>query len=265
MIVSLLLWKREDSTHQAPPSSRHPVRTTVCASWPSAGGSSTGGATLLSLAILGLEEPLLSCRGCFGVQPWQKMSRPTSRHALPQTPDVISHISQCQQLCNQAHAAIQGANWRYTSQHGLRLSTKNLHLHNESKKLTHCFIGPYKVTQRINPVTFRLLGGVLSHTHGSRNAREGLKMSTSHNIWAKSPSLHPSPCLWSSLQDREPLCVNESAVGMCESSLRSPTLSLLRDWVSPPCYTGESLVFLLFRDIHNRTWLSVFPYTLQLS
>ncbi|KAL0199667.1 hypothetical protein M9458_002854, partial [Cirrhinus mrigala] len=76
----------------------------------------------------------------------------------------------CWRLWNHARTAIQKANQRYTTQHRRRhppgqlfhvgdrvyLSTRNINLKTDSKKLTARFIGPYKITHRLNPVTFRL-------------------------------------------------------------------------------------------------------------
>ncbi|KAL0159635.1 hypothetical protein M9458_043360, partial [Cirrhinus mrigala] len=103
---------------------------------------------------------------CYGYQP------PVFEHQEPEVdvPSAQQLVRRCRRLWNHARTAIQKANQRYTTQHRRRhppgrlfhvgdrvyLSTRNIHLKTDSKKLTPRFIGPYKITHRLNPVTFRL-------------------------------------------------------------------------------------------------------------
>ncbi|KAL0200244.1 hypothetical protein M9458_003431, partial [Cirrhinus mrigala] len=103
---------------------------------------------------------------CYGYQP------PVFKHQEPEVdvPSAQQLARRCRRLWNHARTAIQKANQRYTTQHRRRhppgrlfhvgdrvyLSTRNINLKTDSKKLTARFIGPYKITHRLNPVTFRL-------------------------------------------------------------------------------------------------------------
>ncbi|KAL0157924.1 hypothetical protein M9458_046000, partial [Cirrhinus mrigala] len=103
---------------------------------------------------------------CYGYQP------PVFEHQEPEVdvPSAQQLVRRCRRLWNHARTAIQKANRRYTIQHRRRhppgrlfhvgdrvyLSTRNINLKTETKKLTPRFIGPYKITHRLNPVTFRL-------------------------------------------------------------------------------------------------------------
>ncbi|KAL0149639.1 hypothetical protein M9458_055166 [Cirrhinus mrigala] len=103
---------------------------------------------------------------CYGYQP------PVFEHQEPEVDVLSAHqlVRRCWRLWNHARTAIQKANQCYTTQHRRRhppgrlfhvgdrvyLSTRNINLKTDSKKLTPRFIGPYKITHRLNPVTFRL-------------------------------------------------------------------------------------------------------------
>ncbi|KAL0204031.1 hypothetical protein M9458_002049, partial [Cirrhinus mrigala] len=103
---------------------------------------------------------------CYGYQP------PVFEHQEPEVdvPSAQQLVRRCRRLWNHARTAIQKANQHYTTQHRRRhppgqlfhvgdrvyLSTRNINLKSDSKKLTPRFIGPYKITHRLNPVTFRL-------------------------------------------------------------------------------------------------------------
>ncbi|KAI2646193.1 Transposon Tf2-8 polyprotein [Labeo rohita] len=104
---------------------------------------------------------------CYGFQP------PVFEHQEPEVevPSAQQLVRRCRRLWNHAGTAIQKANTRYTTQHRRRhppgrlfhvgdrvyLSTRNINLKTDSRKLTARFIGPFKITHRLNPVTFRLL------------------------------------------------------------------------------------------------------------
>ncbi|KAL0190875.1 hypothetical protein M9458_013573, partial [Cirrhinus mrigala] len=104
---------------------------------------------------------------CYGFQP------PVFEHQEPEVevPSAQQLVRRCRRLWNHARTAIQKANTRYTIQHRRRhppgrlfhvgdrvyLSTRNINLKTDSRKLTARFIGPFKITHRLNPVTFRLL------------------------------------------------------------------------------------------------------------
>ncbi|KAI2655821.1 Transposon Tf2-6 polyprotein [Labeo rohita] len=103
---------------------------------------------------------------CYGFQP------PIFEHQEPEVevPSAQQLVRRCRRLWNHARAAIQKANRRYVVQHRRRhppgrlfhvgdrvyLSTRNINLKTDSRKLTPRFIGPFKITHRLNPVTFRL-------------------------------------------------------------------------------------------------------------
>ncbi|RXN11696.1 U4 U6 small nuclear ribonucleo Prp3 [Labeo rohita] len=103
---------------------------------------------------------------CYGYQP------PVFEHQEPevQVPSAQELVRRCRRLWNHARTAIRKANTRYTTQHRrwhppgrlfhvgdrVYLSTRNINLKTDSKKLTARFIGPFKITHRLNPVTFRL-------------------------------------------------------------------------------------------------------------
>ncbi|KAI2643813.1 Transposon Tf2-9 polyprotein [Labeo rohita] len=103
---------------------------------------------------------------CYGFQP------PVFEHQEPEVdvPSAQQLVRRCRRLWNHARTAIQKANQRYITQHRRRhppgrlfhvgdrvyLSTCNINLKSDFKKLTPRFIGPYKITHRLNPVTFRL-------------------------------------------------------------------------------------------------------------
>ncbi|KAL0187881.1 hypothetical protein M9458_014980, partial [Cirrhinus mrigala] len=103
---------------------------------------------------------------CYGYQP------PIFEHQEPEVevPSTQQLVRRCRRLWNHACAAIQKTNRRYIIQHRRQhppgrlfhvgdrvyLSTRNINLKTDSKKLTSRFIGPYKITHRLNPVTFRL-------------------------------------------------------------------------------------------------------------
>ncbi|KAL0171669.1 hypothetical protein M9458_031980, partial [Cirrhinus mrigala] len=103
---------------------------------------------------------------CYGFQP------PIFEHQEPEVevPSAQQLVRRCRRLWNHARAAIQKANRRYVVQHRRRhppgrlfhvgdrvyLSTKNINLKTDSRKLTPRYIGPFKITHRLNPVTFRL-------------------------------------------------------------------------------------------------------------
>ncbi|KAI2652558.1 Transposon Tf2-9 polyprotein [Labeo rohita] len=104
---------------------------------------------------------------CYGFQP------PVFEHQEPEVevPSAQQLVRRCRRLWSHARTAIQKANTRYTTQHCHRhppgrlfhvgdrvyLSTRNINLKTDSRKLTARFIGPFKITHRLNPVTFRLL------------------------------------------------------------------------------------------------------------
>ncbi|KAL0155372.1 hypothetical protein M9458_049635, partial [Cirrhinus mrigala] len=103
---------------------------------------------------------------CYGFQP------PIFEHQEPEVevPSAQQLVRRCRRLWNHARAAIQKANRRYVVQHHRRhppgrlfhvgdrvyLSTRNINLKTDSRKLTPRYIGPFKITHRLNPVTFRL-------------------------------------------------------------------------------------------------------------
>ncbi|KAI2647069.1 Transposon Tf2-9 polyprotein [Labeo rohita] len=96
---------------------------------------------------------------CYGYQP------PVFEHQEPEVevPSAQELVRRCRRLWNHARTAIRKANTRYTTQHRRRhvgdrvyLSTRNINLKTDSKKLTARFIGPFKITHRLNPVTFSL-------------------------------------------------------------------------------------------------------------
>ncbi|KAL0164172.1 hypothetical protein M9458_039925, partial [Cirrhinus mrigala] len=103
---------------------------------------------------------------CYGFQP------PIFEHQEPEVevPSAQQLVRRCRRLRNHARAAIQKTNRRYIIQHRRRhppgrlfhvgdrvyLSTRNINLKTDSKKLTSRYIGPFKITHRLNPVTFRL-------------------------------------------------------------------------------------------------------------
>ncbi|KAL0185465.1 hypothetical protein M9458_021162, partial [Cirrhinus mrigala] len=103
---------------------------------------------------------------CYGFQP------PIFDHQEPEVevPSAQQLVRRCRRLWNHARAAIQKTNQRYIIQHRRRhppgrffhvgdrvyLSTRNINLKTDSKKLTSHYIGPFKITHRLNPVTFRL-------------------------------------------------------------------------------------------------------------
>ncbi|KAL0194835.1 hypothetical protein M9458_008407, partial [Cirrhinus mrigala] len=103
---------------------------------------------------------------CYGFQP------PIFEHQEPEVevPSAQQLVRRCRRLWNHARAAIQKTNRRYIIQHRRRhppgrlfhvgdrvyLSTRNINLKTDSKKLTSRYIGPFKITHRLNPVTFRL-------------------------------------------------------------------------------------------------------------
>ncbi|KAL0159335.1 hypothetical protein M9458_043060, partial [Cirrhinus mrigala] len=103
---------------------------------------------------------------CYGFQP------PIFEHQEPEVevPSAQQLVRRCRRLWNHARAAIQKTNRRYIVQHRRRhppgrlfhvgdrvyLSTKNINLKTDSRKLTPRYIGPFKITHRLNPVTFRL-------------------------------------------------------------------------------------------------------------
>ncbi|KAL0188416.1 hypothetical protein M9458_015515, partial [Cirrhinus mrigala] len=103
---------------------------------------------------------------CYGFQP------PIFDHQEPEVevPSAQQLVRRCRRLWNHARAAIQKTNRRYIIQHRRRhppgrlfhvgdrvyLSTRNINLKTDSKKLTSRYIGPFKITHRLNPVTFRL-------------------------------------------------------------------------------------------------------------
>ncbi|KAI2645310.1 Transposon Tf2-6 polyprotein [Labeo rohita] len=103
---------------------------------------------------------------CYGFQP------PIFEHQEPEVevPLVQQLVRRCRRLWNHARAAILKTNRRYTTQHRRRhppgrlfhvgdrvyLSTRNINLRTDSKKLTPRYIGPFKITHHLNPVTFRL-------------------------------------------------------------------------------------------------------------
>ncbi|KAI2650474.1 Transposon Tf2-6 polyprotein [Labeo rohita] len=103
---------------------------------------------------------------CYGFQP------PIFEHQEPEVevPSAQQLVRRCRRLWNHARAAIQKTNRRYIIQHRRRhppgrlfhvgdrvyLSTRNINLKTDSKKLTSRHIGPFKITHRLNPVTFRL-------------------------------------------------------------------------------------------------------------
>ncbi|KAL0198369.1 hypothetical protein M9458_006909, partial [Cirrhinus mrigala] len=103
---------------------------------------------------------------CYGFQPT------IFEHQEPEVevPSAQQLVRRCRRLWNHARAAILRANRRYITQHRRRhppgrlfhvgdrvyLSTRNINLKTDSRKLTPRFIGPFKITHRLNPVTFRL-------------------------------------------------------------------------------------------------------------
>ncbi|KAI2648330.1 Transposon Tf2-9 polyprotein [Labeo rohita] len=101
---------------------------------------------------------------CYGFQP------PIFEHQEPEVevPSAQQLVRRCRRLWNHARAAILKINRRYITQHRhppgrlfhvgdkVYLSTRNINLCTDSKKLTPRYIGPFKITHRLNPVTFRL-------------------------------------------------------------------------------------------------------------
>ncbi|KAI2652567.1 Transposon Tf2-9 polyprotein [Labeo rohita] len=95
---------------------------------------------------------------CYGFQP------PIFEHQEPEVevPSAQQLVRRCRRLWNHARAAIQKANRRYVVQHrrrhppGTIVPCGNINLKTDSRKLTPRFIGPFKITHRLNPVTFRL-------------------------------------------------------------------------------------------------------------
>ncbi|KAI2647575.1 Transposon Tf2-9 polyprotein [Labeo rohita] len=103
---------------------------------------------------------------CYGFQP------PIFEHQEPEVevPSAQQLVRRCRRLWNHARAAILKTNRLYITQHRRRhppgrlfhvgdrvyLSTRNINLRMDSKKLTSRYISPFKITHRLNPVTFRL-------------------------------------------------------------------------------------------------------------
>ncbi|KAI2644474.1 Transposon Tf2-6 polyprotein [Labeo rohita] len=110
-----------------------------------------------------------------GLSPFEVCCRfqpPIFEHQEPEVevPSAQQLVRRCRRLWNHACAAIQKTNRHYIIQHRRRhppgrlfhvgdrvyLSTRNINLKTDSKKLTSRYIGPFKITHRLNPVTFRL-------------------------------------------------------------------------------------------------------------
>ncbi|KAL0185658.1 hypothetical protein M9458_017328, partial [Cirrhinus mrigala] len=123
---------------------------------------------------------------CYGYQP------PVFEHQEPEVevPSAQQLVRRCRRLWNHARIAIQKANTRYITQHRRRhppgrlfhvgdrvyLSTRNINLKTDSKKLTARFIGPFKITHRLNPVSscLHLSGSILFSTSPNSNMSSSL-------------------------------------------------------------------------------------------
>ncbi|KAL4009484.1 hypothetical protein ACER0C_003336 [Sarotherodon galilaeus] len=150
-------------------------------------------------------------------------------------PAAEQMVRRCRQAWIKARAAISRSNTRYAAQHRRRhrpghpfrpgdrvwFSTRHLRLHTESRKLTPRFVGPYEITARLNPVTYRLRLPSAMKVHPVFHVSQ-LKRRVASSLAPPSPSPPPPRFL-----DRDPIYTVRR---LLDSRRRGRGVQYLVDW-----------------------------------